>query len=346
MTPKLELTVDGSSVRGLQEGAKEIVQHVQPDWKQDKLEFKVYTEGITNQLIGVWCEDRNSQLLVRVYGCMTEMFIDRNAEKKSFEVLHRSGCCPPLYATFSNGLCYGFTQGSPISPDLVVQEPIWRAISQEMARYHKIKVGDVEHPVLFPKLQAFLKLTPSSFEDVNKQMIIDKCGYNKSLLSKEVDELESCLTGLGCPVVFSHNDILLGNVIWNQETQKVGFIDYEYGGANFQPFDVANHFNEFAGVDVVDYNRYPSAEFQRQWLRSYLSHYQDIPEEEVKEHDVELWYVWVNKFALASHLFWGSWAMVQANYSSIDFDFLGYGITRVDEYFKRKNEFLSLTPNL
>ncbi|KAG7163458.1 Ethanolamine kinase 1-like 1 [Homarus americanus] len=250
MTPKLELTVDGSSVRGLQEGAKEIVQHVQPDWKQDKLEFKV---------------------------------------------LHRSGCCPPLYATFSNGLCYGFTQGSPISPDLVVQEPIWRAISQEMARYHKIK---------------------------------------------------SCLTGLGCPVVFSHNDILLGNVIWNQETQKVGFIDYEYGGANFQPFDVANHFNEFAGVDVVDYNRYPSAEFQRQWLRSYLSHYQDIPEEEVKEHDVELWYVWVNKFALASHLFWGSWAMVQANYSSIDFDFLGYGITRVDEYFKRKNEFLSLTPNL
>jgi hypothetical protein len=39
--------------------------------------------------------------------------------------------------------------------------------------------------------------------------------------------------------------------------------------------------------------------------------------------DVENLYVKVNKFALAAHLFWGLWALVQARHSDIDFDFLG-----------------------
>nr|XP_053629950.1 ethanolamine kinase 1-like [Cherax quadricarinatus] len=97
-------------------------------------------------------------------------------------------------------------------------------------------------------MRCFLNLSPTKFKDIDQQNRIDECGYNKSLLSKEIDELESCLTGLGCPVVFSHNDILLANVIWNKASQKVGFIDYEYGGANYQAFDIGNHFNEFAGM--------------------------------------------------------------------------------------------------
>ncbi|XP_069196005.1 ethanolamine kinase 1 [Procambarus clarkii] len=342
MTLKLELTVDGSSPGGLQNGAKEIARHIRPEWNQDKLKFKVYTDGITNQLIGVWHDDKNTQLLVRVYGSMTEMFIDRDTEKSTFEVLNKAGCGPQLYATFENGLSYGFTEGIPVTPELVVREPIWKSVSQEMATYHKVKKGDLEHPILFRKLRSFLNITPSRFNDINKQKRIDECGYDKSLLIKETDELESCLTGLGCPVVFSHNDILLGNIIWNESTQKVGFIDYEYGGANYQAYDIGNHFNEFAGVDEVDYSRYPCPDFQRQWLRSYLSHYQEIPQEQVLDIDVEVWYVWVNKFALASHVFWGTWAMIQAYYSSIDFDFIGYGITRLNEYFKRKNQFLNL----
>jgi len=44
----------------------------------------------------------------------------------------------------------------------------------------------------------------------------------------------------------------------------------------------------------------------------------------------------LRRFTLASHLFWGSWAVVQSSMSSIDFDFIGYAKLRFDGYFYHK----------
>ncbi|XP_050738990.1 ethanolamine kinase 1-like [Eriocheir sinensis] len=339
----INLTVDGSSRVGLEEGAKKIAVKLKPDWIEDNLQYQVYTSGITNQLIGVWDGERDSQVLVRVYGQGTDMFIDRDAEKRNIEILHSVGCAPKLHAVFNNGICYGFTIGIPSTPSLIIQEPVWRAVTQEMAKVHRTEGGDKTRPSTFLKIRHFLDLVPEKFES-EKQNRLDEHKYNKRLLDQEITELEKILTSLGCPVVFSHNDILLGNVIWNENTKTASFIDFEYGAANYQAFDIGNHFNEFAGVDEVDYKLYPNKEFQYKWLRSYLSHYLRIKEVEVNEKDIEKWYIWTNKFALASHLFWACWALVQAHYSTIDFDFLGYSIIRLNEYSRRKDEFLSLSP--
>jgi hypothetical protein len=50
-------------------------------------------------------------------------------------------------------------------------------------------------------------------------------------------------------------------------------------------------------------------------------------------------------FALASHLFWGTWAVIQSQISSIDFDFAGYAKLRYEGYFYHKKEFSFLTAN-
>lgn len=47
--------------------------------------------------------------------------------------------------------------------------------------------------------------------------------------------------------MFAHNDLLLGNVIFNKDEGTISFIDYEYASYNYQAFDIANHFNEFVG---------------------------------------------------------------------------------------------------
>lgn len=44
----------------------------------------------------------------------------------------------------------------------------------------------------------------------------------KEDLEKEVLELEKCIESLGYPVVFSHNDLLLKNIIYNKE-KGMGF---------------------------------------------------------------------------------------------------------------------------
>ena len=48
-----------------------------------------------------------------------------------------------------------------------------------------------------------------------------------------------------------------------------------------------------------------------------------------------------NVFALASHQYWGAWAIMQARWSAIDFDYMGYAALRWSEYWRRRDEFLA-----
>ena len=144
-------------------------------------------------------------------------------------------------------------------------------------------------------------------------------------LETQINLLKTLLKVEESRVVFCHNDILLANVIWNEDLQTVQFIDYEYGKPNYQPFDIANHFDEFAGVDPVslDYaSLYPDPAFQKAWIRHYLFHFND-QKCAIKDAEVEKMYNLVNEFSLAPHLFWGLWSLYQDCNSKIDFDFLG-----------------------
>lgn len=67
-------------------------------------------------------------------------------------------------------------------------------------------------------------------------------------LRVEFEELYRHLEQLNSPTVFCHNDLLLGNVIYTENENRVTFIDYEYGACNFQAFDIGDHFTEFAGM--------------------------------------------------------------------------------------------------
>ncbi|KAK9400164.1 ethanolamine kinase 1 [Crotalus adamanteus] len=139
---------------------------------------------------------------------------------------------------------------------------------------------------------------------------------SRQILQDEMAWMKERLSNLGSPVVLCHNDLLCKNIIYNGKQ----------------------------GVSEVDYSLYPSRKLQEQWLRSYLEAYKEYKGfgTDVTEKEVELLYVQVNQFALASHFFWGLWALIQAKYSTIDFDFLGYAVVRFNQYFKMKNEVMAL----
>ncbi|KAJ8914591.1 hypothetical protein NQ315_017296 [Exocentrus adspersus] len=86
------------------------------------------------------------------------------------------------------------------------------------------------------------------------------------------------------------------------------------------------------GLDL-DYSLYPDKAFQTEWITAYLTEYNERPP---TEEEVEDLYVQVNRFVLASHLFWAIWACIQAEHSYINFDYLGYAMVRFKEYFARK----------
>lgn len=323
----------------LREDAIKIVKKIKPEWRDEDIQTKEFSEGITNKIILVWSGERENGILVRVYGVNTDVIIDRSIERRNIELLNKVGCSKPLYATFDNGIAYGFIEGVTLN-EVTCQDPeIFRCICKEIIRFHSVEGDGEKVPYIWTKAKLFIETGPDKFLEENRTKILKEKVQPKKSLLNELEMLQSELSGLDSPVVFCHNDLLLKNIIYNKQRERAYFIDYEYGFYNYEAYDIANHFNEYAGVDEVDYSRYPDKEYQMIWLRTFL---EEKYGRKVEESEVEKQYVIVNKFSLLSNFFWGVWALVQAAHSTIDFDFLDYAIIRLSEYYKKKDEFLKL----
>ncbi|XP_061570871.1 ethanolamine kinase 1 [Cololabis saira] len=344
LVPKIDVSVDESDCRA---GALRLMKALRPGWKPSEVKIKLFTDGITNKLLGCYVGPvMQDVVLVRIYGNKTELLVDRENEVKSFRVLHAHRCAPRLYCTFNNGLCYEFLQGTALEPEDIRSQPVFRLIARQLAKYHAIHAhnGWVPQSDLWLKLGKYFALISQYFKDPESGRL-SKQVPNLRHLRNELLWLQQNLSLLGSPVVLCHNDLLCKNIIFNQREGSVKFIDYEYAGYNYQAYDIGNHFNEFAGLNEVDYSHYPTRDFQLQWLRSYLEAYKEHKGQgdAVTDEEVETLYVQVNQFALASHFFWGLWALIQAKVSTISFDFLGYAVLRFNQYFKMKPEATALS---
>lgn len=353
------------SDRNLEQSARTLIAHIKKNWKIDKLKKKVFDDGISNKLFGYfvpaeYCKDgavnsleqRSELVLMRIYGAKTELFIDRAKELRNFQLLRRNGLSPPIHCTFENGFCYGFVEGTVLGTDDVSNPDMCGRIAKLMANVHAIELDQSylhHHKLesnLFENMKSLVRLQPAKFSDPDQQARYETKIPSAQVLKQEVEEMESALSQAESPVVFSHNDALCANFIYNKDQDKVHMIDYEYGSPNYAAYDIGNHFNEFGGVQEVDYSRYPNKEFQMNWLRIYLEEIEQKKwksEPVITDERLEKWYVEVNQFSLASHLYWGVWGVLQAYHSEIDFDFLGYAVTRLNEYFRRKPECLKLS---
>ena len=80
------------------------------------------------------------------------------------------------------------------------------------------------------------------------------------------------------------------------------------------------------GFEIKE-SQYPTKTQQLNFLRTYFKHFyaRDPSSEELKE-----FYREVNIFSLASHLFWGIWAILQARFNNlIDFDYKSYSVRKI-----------------
>lgn len=166
----------------------------------------------------------------------------------------------------------------------------------------------------------------------------------------------------GFQKVLCHNDLLCGNLLLHNYSysyslsevpavaaeKKITLIDYEYASYNYRAFDIANHFNECCGYECDYENLFPSVEAMTNFLRAYIVAIQRggaTIDGYLVESETEFLaglLLCVKWFVLASHLFWGAWALVQASSSEalgIDFDYLNYAKLRFNGYFMFKRLF-------
>ncbi|EGD83116.1 hypothetical protein PTSG_12075 [Salpingoeca rosetta] len=314
-----------------------LLDEVAPGVDKSKLYHKRMTDGITNVVlkcqVDVPLDDHtlSSPFLIRIYGSATEMFIDRKQEMLNHKRLHAIGRAQPIFAVLKNGYAYGYCPGRPASLSDFSSPAISSHIAKSLGEIHRrVHVPAHEKPRMFSQIRSWLDNVPESYSTAEKTARLRK-HVDMASLRKTLAHLEDVVCARDPETCFCHNDLLCHNVIIAHDSKgtDVQFIDYEYGGVNYCAYDIANHFNEFAGLDVetIDYSRCPGEDFRRQWVTAYL-HARD---DDATETHVNRLLKDISIFTHVSHLYWGAWALVQAAVSEIDFDYLSYALVRLDQ---------------
>ncbi|XP_030307126.1 choline kinase alpha isoform X3 [Calypte anna] len=245
-------------------------------------------------------------------------------------------------------------QSRKLSTEELSLPDISAEIAEKMARFHGMTMPFNKEPKwLFGTMEKYLnQVLRIKFTKESRTRKLNKLlSYN---LPQEMKNLRAMLEATSSPVVFCHNDCQEGNVLFlegkeNSENQKLMLIDFEYSSYNYRGFDIGNHFCEW----MYDYTyekypffkasflKYPSKKQQLHFISSYLSAFHDgfgsLSNEEKSKLEEEV-LIEVNRFALASHFFWGLWSIIQAKISSIEFGYLEYALSRFDAYFDQKKK--------
>ncbi|XP_027971279.1 choline/ethanolamine kinase isoform X1 [Eumetopias jubatus] len=233
-----------------------------------------------------------------------------------------------------------------------LREPVLSAeIATKMARFHGMEMPFTKEPHwLFGTMERYLKqiqdLPPTGLPQMNL--------LETYSLKDEMGNLRKLLDSTPSPVVFCHNDVQEGNILLLSEpedTDRLMLVDFEYSSYNYRGFDIGNHFCEW----VYDYTHeewpfykaqpadYPTRGQQLRFIRHYLAEVrkgETISQEEQRKLEEDL-LVEANRYALASHFFWGLWSILQASMSTIEFGYLEYAQSRFQFYFQQKGQLSS-----
>jgi ethanolamine kinase len=359
--------------------------------------------GATNRLYKV-----GDQYLVRLFGG-TEGLIDRDEETYYYTKLCRQKLAPSrYYGRFANGRIEGWLNNMrTLQTDEMVHYRI--PIAQAMGKLHRANLlldndhddnVDVKATTTAATKTAVTPPAPSVWIQLDRWLRQAESLQQHAAANDEKDDefhladirtnislLKEYMQRFPCAVGFCHNDVLAANILTynnddnnnNDRHDFIQLIDFEYGGYNYCSFDIANHWNEYAGgpptcTDPNYETKMPTDLQQRHFLRVYrravmagsdnnnggdnnggaeimaTDNEEEGDDEQDDDDDPVLLLLWqeVRFFLLVNHLYWGLWAVVQAGgtttttaTSSSTYDYRRYGRNRIARYFADRDTVLS-----
>ncbi|KAM9683745.1 choline/ethanolamine kinase isoform 1-T1 [Dama dama] len=272
------------------------------------------------------------EVLLRLYGAILQGVDSLVLESVMFAILAERSLGPQLYGVFPEGRLEQYIPSRPLKTHELRDPVLSAAIATKMAKFHGMEMPFTKEPHwLFGTMDRYLKqiqdLPPTGLPQMNLLEMYS--------LKDEMGNLRKLLDTTPSPVVFCHNDIQEGNILLLSEpksTDSLMLVDFEYSSYNYRGFDIGNHFCEW----VYDYTHeewpfykaqpanYPTQGQQLHFIRHYLAEVkkdETVSQEEQRKLEADL-LVEANRYALASHFFWGLWSILQASMSTIEFGYL------------------------
>ncbi|XP_021762365.1 probable choline kinase 2 isoform X2 [Chenopodium quinoa] len=323
--------------------ATKILQSIASKWSDvadpNALQVIRLKGAMTNEVYQIkWptkAGEMSRKVLVRIYGEGVDVFFNREDEIKTFECMSKHGQGPRLLGRFSTGRIEEFIRARTLSAADMRDPDISPLIAAKLREFHDLDMPGSKVIKLWDRLRNWLNTAKRlcSQEEVE--------AFRLNALEEEISELERKLTSNHC-IGFCHNDLQYGNIMMDEQTKSITIIDYEYSSYNPIAFDIANHFCEMAAdyhsetPHLLDYNKYPGLEERQRFIHIYLS------SSGSQSNDCEAGQLLedVEKYTLASHLWWGLWGIISQHVNEIEFDYLEYGRQRFQWFWQRKSELL------
>jgi thiamine kinase-like enzyme len=289
-------------------------------------------------------------LLLRIYGCAAEgsdadaaALFSRAAEVATAEAVAALGVGPNVFVSFRNGRLEELLDAAPLSAPAMRSPAVASAVAAELARFHagaaacgRLGGGAC---ALWPRLRRWLALARDAAASQPPGAARDALRARLDAQPAALDALEATLApwaasgAPGAATVFAHADLQHNNILaLAHPSTSVALVDYEYALRAPAAFDIGNHFCEWAADyaddapgGMLNYpERYPGRAAREAFCAAYLG------AGATAAHAAALAAA-ADAHALASHVHWALWGVVQSRASSVDFDFIAYAHARFDE---------------
>ncbi|KAF8376088.1 cka-1 [Pristionchus pacificus] len=344
----------------------------------DRFSIKQITGGMSNLLFLVQLCDSLSlkhseprRALLRIH-CQSD--IDQLlSESVVFTLLSERKLGPRLLGVFPGGRFEEYIPSRPLNCLEISECRFVTKIGPMLARVHSLEVPIRKEPQLINRMQGWINkwaAYDSSSKGIDMKCtkaIVHPSKYPTHLsiddLNAEVEFVDRFLNIIHSPIIFSHNDLQEGNILViekeagdTEEEDNLALIDFEYCDYNYRGFDLGNHMCEY-GLDYASdehpyYLVYPEKldmeEERRRFCSSYIHELYEMETRGIpipcglisgdKDKDIVKVEIEASLFMPISHLFWSTWALVNAEQSSIAFGYAEYGRDRLAMYFDGKTK--------
>ena len=265
------------------------------DWKGKDISIQHLSGGLTNTNYKVSVD--GTPYFIRVPGEGTELLaIDRKNEHHSARVAAKVGIGPKVlhHLPEYDVMVLEFLNGKTMSKDSLNESGMPTRMAQSIKRLHS---GER----LLLDFNMF-RLTEYYLSLCKERNIKIPDGYLERM--NLVNEIESAMAVKPLATVPCNNDLLAENYI--DDGDQLWLIDYEYSGNNDPTFELGNTCQEMQFND-------------EQIAEVCAAYFGEASADKIARMKLNM---------IMSDVGWGLWAAIQANISTIEFDFWGWAIER------------------
>ena len=273
---------------------EEVVSKIE-DWNGKDISIQPLSGGLTNSNFRVVVD--GTPYFIRVPGESTDLLaIDRDNEVHNTKAAAEAGVAPPVlhHLPEYHVMVLKFLNGKTMSKDALNEPGMPTRMAQAIKTLHA-------GPRFYSDFNMF-RLTEYYLTLCNERNIKIPDGYLERV--PVVARIEEAMSVRPLPTVPCNNDLLAENYI--DDGEKLWLIDYEYSGNNDPTFELGNTCQEMQFDDA-------------QIHEICAAYFGDVSTEQIARMKLNM---------IMSDVGWGLWAAIQAEISTIDFDFWGWAIDR------------------